>query len=183
MQIPPHGYMWNDLIEIPVEALKVGDVFVTPGAGHAWQYTASGFVCGIGVLSLEPAGVAWTVLELDGNRAKLRSHTDHEMTRQLGDSVLRVLPRLTKGELRSRQSAVDRAAKWLEGAAPERAHEVLATIPGLNRSLGPDVIARMLRADAQDNGGRGYGAEWVAERVAEKVFPVQLSLGDVPPAA
>ncbi|MGW9069250.1 hypothetical protein ACWGQT_07370 [Streptomyces yangpuensis] len=107
------AYTWADVRSVPAAVLAVGDVFVVPAAGVAHVVRPDGTVTGAGVAwGMVLDGVAWTVVEREGDAVTARNASGERMTEVAGASarVLRVKPvEPSEKDVKRARSA---AAKW-----------------------------------------------------------------------
>ncbi len=162
-----HGFVWNDLWQTPASALTVGDTFVKPGMGAAYWTHPNGSVSGEGVLSLQVAGIAWTVVARDGDRLTIRDHDGvTEQTVNLGNSpVLAVLPELSVGEKRARRRIIGRALTVLADMDDTQTTNLIGRLTGLSGATTPYSLTGHLKFFRTDNRGHGRGMAMVAEQV------------------
>ncbi|ANZ13359.1 hypothetical protein O1L44_30330 [Streptomyces noursei] len=88
-----HGYTWADVRRRPAADGQVGDVFVVPGVGTAYEELSDGVVRGTGVAVGMPLdGVAWTITARSGDMMTAKNHRGERHTElvKAGAYVLRV---------------------------------------------------------------------------------------------
>jgi hypothetical protein len=162
-----HGFVWNDLWLTPASELVVGDTFVKPGMGAAHWTHSNGSVSGEGILSLQVAGIAWTVVARDGDQITIRDHDSvTEQTVNLGDSpVLAVLPELSVGEKRARRRIIGRALTVLAGMDDAQTTNLIGRLTGLSEITTPYSLTGHLKFFRTDNRAHGRGMALVAEQI------------------
>ncbi|PNE43413.1 hypothetical protein AOB60_00240 [Streptomyces noursei] len=83
-----NGYTWADVRRRPAAGLAVGDVFVVPAMGVAYEELSEGAVRGAGVgLGMALEGVAWTVTERRGALCTAESERGERRTEHATEGV------------------------------------------------------------------------------------------------